>query len=245
MPGGDGDDERGGGGEIGQPAAGDWSDVSMVAVNARLRAFITEVRARPEDDERPFSESDAMLASWAEEALARQEAAELKLAEVERQALRLAGGSSDRAAQNHPFGRDRHNGRRGDRPPGRPRQCRSRYHYGCARSGRAGEARGNGAPTPEVWRRREGAADVNDEPRRMTYVGSYEGGTHHVIVPASVLRQADAARAEARKQGERETERLRLRHEALRAEATKATRSAKLVRRFKRALAALGSRARR
>lgn len=86
---------------------------------------------------------------------------------------------------------------------------------------------------------------MNDEPRRMTYVGSYEGGTHHVIVPASVLRQADAARAEARKQGERETERLRLRHEALRAEATKATRSAKLVRRFKRALAALGSRARR
>ena len=56
----------------------------------RLRAFITEVRARPEDDERPFSESDAMLASWAEEALTRQEAAELKLAEVERQTLEIS-----------------------------------------------------------------------------------------------------------------------------------------------------------
>lgn len=86
---------------------------------------------------------------------------------------------------------------------------------------------------------------TDEMPRRMTYVGSYEGGTHHVIVPASVLRQADEALAAERKKSEREAERLRLRHEALRADATKATRSAKLVRRFKRALAALGSRARR
>ena len=45
MPGGDGDDERGGGGEIGQPAAGDWSDVSMAAVNAAARVHYRGPRA--------------------------------------------------------------------------------------------------------------------------------------------------------------------------------------------------------
>lgn len=78
-----------GDGEIDQPAgvAKDATvvDVSMPAVNARLRQFIAEVRERPEGDERP---SDRLLAAWAEDALVRQEAAELKLAEVER----LRGG---------------------------------------------------------------------------------------------------------------------------------------------------------
>lgn len=93
MPGGDSDDERGGDGAIDRLAGVNALDVSMAAVNARLRAFITGHReAQARGEERAFRESDVLLASWIEDALTRQEAAELKLAEVEREALQTRGG---------------------------------------------------------------------------------------------------------------------------------------------------------
>ena len=78
--------------------AGSARDVSPAAVNARLRQFVIEHRARPEGEPRAFRESDVMLASWAEEALAHTAEAERKLAEaqvavaeIERQMLEQRG----------------------------------------------------------------------------------------------------------------------------------------------------------
>ncbi len=85
---GDGNDE------IGQPAdVAKVVDVSMAGVNARLRAFIGEVRgAEARGERRPFAESDVLLAAMAEDALRRQEEAERRLAELERRELESRGG---------------------------------------------------------------------------------------------------------------------------------------------------------
>jgi hypothetical protein len=60
-------------------------DLSMSAVNARLRAFVIEHReALARGDPRAFRESDRLLCAWAEDALRRQEEAERLKAEAER-----------------------------------------------------------------------------------------------------------------------------------------------------------------
>lgn len=64
-------------------------DLSMSAVNARLRAFVAEYRARPKGERRPFAESDALLAAMAESALAQQAEAEEALAQAEAKLERL------------------------------------------------------------------------------------------------------------------------------------------------------------
>jgi hypothetical protein len=59
-------------------------DVSIAAVNARLRAFIAEHREAQARGERGrFFESDALLCAMCEQALEAQGAADRKLAEVE------------------------------------------------------------------------------------------------------------------------------------------------------------------
>jgi hypothetical protein len=50
----------------------------------------------------------------------------------------------------------------------------------------------------------------DDEPRRI-YIGNYEGGTTHLIIPAPVLARADAALAAERKRREHEADMARLR----------------------------------
>jgi hypothetical protein len=81
------------GGEIGQPAVvakdANVVDVSIEAVNARLRAFVAEVRARPEGDAPPFRESDALLCAMAEDALAHVAKAEADLARCKANEERL------------------------------------------------------------------------------------------------------------------------------------------------------------
>jgi hypothetical protein len=65
-------------------------DLSMSAVNARLRAFVIEHReAAARGEERALRESDRLLAAWATEALERQEEAERKLAEAQAKVERL------------------------------------------------------------------------------------------------------------------------------------------------------------
>lgn len=64
-------------------------DLSMSAVNARLRAFIAEHRAAEANGERrPFRESDALLCAMAEDALEAQARADLAKAEAQAKAER-------------------------------------------------------------------------------------------------------------------------------------------------------------
>lgn len=48
---------------------------------------------------------------------------------------------------------------------------------------------------------------TDDAPRPRIYLGSYEGGLHHLVVPREVLRRADEAFAAER---EREAEKAKL-----------------------------------
>jgi hypothetical protein len=65
-------------------------DVSMAAVNARLRVFVAEHREKQARGERGrFFESVALLCAMCEQALEAQEAADRKLAEAEAKLERL------------------------------------------------------------------------------------------------------------------------------------------------------------
>jgi hypothetical protein len=65
-------------------------DLSMSAVNERLRQFIISHReAEARGEHRPFAESDALLAAMAEEALAKQAEGERLKAEAEARLERL------------------------------------------------------------------------------------------------------------------------------------------------------------
>jgi hypothetical protein len=61
-------------------------DVSPEAVNARLRAFVAEVRAKPAAERR---ESDLLLVAYAQDALDHQERADRQLTEAEAKQKRL------------------------------------------------------------------------------------------------------------------------------------------------------------
>jgi hypothetical protein len=68
-------------------------DLSLGAVNARLRAFVIEHReAEARGEERALRQSDRLLAAWAENALTDQEEAQRKLAEAERMEFDRRGG---------------------------------------------------------------------------------------------------------------------------------------------------------
>jgi hypothetical protein len=64
-------------------------DLSMSAVNQRLSAFVAEVRARPEGEQRPFAESDKLLAKMCENALAYQAEGERLKAEAQAKVERM------------------------------------------------------------------------------------------------------------------------------------------------------------
>lgn len=67
-------------------------DLSMTAVNERLRSFVGEVRAAEARGEHgSFAASDKLLAKMCENALAYQEKAALDRAEVERRMLAQRG----------------------------------------------------------------------------------------------------------------------------------------------------------
>ena len=68
-------------------------DLSMIAVNQRLRRFIEEHRAAQARGERgPFTQSNALLCGMAEQALEAQARAALERAELERRMLAMRGG---------------------------------------------------------------------------------------------------------------------------------------------------------
>jgi hypothetical protein len=67
-------------GTAGEQDAMRLPDVSPEAVNARLRAFVAEVRAKPAAERR---ESDLLLVAFAQDALDHQERADRQLAEAE------------------------------------------------------------------------------------------------------------------------------------------------------------------
>jgi hypothetical protein len=76
---------------------------------------------------------------------------------------------------------------------------------------------------------------MSDNPTTKVFIGSFPAGYTYTAIP-----ERDLAKLQADANMRAEEERLRLRHEALRAELPKTMQRARLTRRFKRAWVALG-----
>jgi hypothetical protein len=51
---------------------------------------------------------------------------------------------------------------------------------------------------------------MNDEPRKMVYLGTFDSGLHHLTLPAAPIRRIEARLDAEREKREREVERARL-----------------------------------